>query len=127
MLADQKGKVIMVDFWATWCPPCVENFPHTVGLANLYCDQGLAMISVSLDDPDDFTKVNRFLVTQRATFFPTLISKDGGGTASVEAFELEESVPHYRLYDRQGKLRHSWNGTPEDIEERIKELLAESP
>lgn len=127
LVAGQKGKVVMVDFWATWCPPCVENFPHTVGLAEKYGGQGLAMISVSLDDPDDFAKVNRFLVGQRATFFPTIISKDGGGSASVDAFELDESVPHYRLYDRQGKLRYQWNGTPDDIEQRIEELIAESP
>jgi thiol-disulfide isomerase/thioredoxin len=126
LIASNKGKVVIVDFWATWCPPCVDNFPHTVGMANKYRDQGVAMISVSLDDPDDFAKVNRFLVGQRATFFPTIISKDGGGSASVDAFELDESVPHYRLYDRQGKLRYKWNGTPDDLEEKIQELLAES-
>ena len=127
LIASNKGKVVIVDFWATWCPPCVDNFPHTVGMANKYRDQGVAMISVSLDDPDDFAKVNRFLVGQRATFFPTIISKDGGGSASVDAFELDESVPHYRLYDRQGKLRYKWNGTPDDLEEKIQELIAESP
>jgi thiol-disulfide isomerase/thioredoxin len=126
MIAEQRGKVVLVDFWATWCTPCVEGFPHTVGLANKYRGQGLAAISVSLDDPADFVKVNRFLVTQKANF-PHLISKYGGGTDSMDAFELDAAVPHYRLYDRAGKLRYQWNGMPDDLEEKVEELLAEQP
>src|SRR5688572_26243833 len=48
-----KGEVVFVDFWATWCGPCVEGFPHTVELSQKYKGQGLATIAVSFDELKD--------------------------------------------------------------------------
>jgi len=49
-LASFRGKVILLDFWATWCEPCREEIPHFVELQNKYGDQGLQIIGVSMDD-----------------------------------------------------------------------------
>ena len=49
-LADLKGKVVLVDFWATWCPPCVASFPTLRQLAREYKDRGFAILGVNLDD-----------------------------------------------------------------------------
>jgi len=49
-LSDYRGKVVLLDFWATWCDPCREETPHLVELQNKYRDQGLQIIGVSMDD-----------------------------------------------------------------------------
>src|SRR5262245_34968320 len=67
-IAEHKGQVVFVDFWATWCLPCVEGFPHTVSLAKEYKKQGLATIAVSFDQIDDEPKVREFLAKQGADF-----------------------------------------------------------
>ena len=123
------GQVVFVDFWATWCGPCKEQFPHTVELAHKYKDQGLAVISVSCDDADQQDEVLAFLKSKGADF-DNLISTHGIDT--IDVLEIAGgALPHYRIYDRQGKLVKSFgpdpdNGvTPEEIEVFVKEALAQ--
>jgi thiol-disulfide isomerase/thioredoxin len=49
-LSDYRGKLVLLDFWATWCDPCREEIPHFVELQNKYRDQGLQIVGVSMDD-----------------------------------------------------------------------------
>jgi cytochrome c biogenesis protein CcmG/thiol:disulfide interchange protein DsbE len=51
-LSDHRGKVIVLDFWATWCEPCKEEIPHFVEMQNRYAAQGLQVIGISMDDED---------------------------------------------------------------------------
>ena len=51
-IASHRGKVVLVDFWATWCLACTELFPHTVALHHRFADDGLVVLSVSFDDPE---------------------------------------------------------------------------
>jgi thiol-disulfide isomerase/thioredoxin len=109
VLAKHKGQPILVDFWATWCVPCTEQFPHTVELHAKYAAKGLAVVSVSLDDPADEAKVKAFLEKQRATF-DNLLSKWGGDGPSFENFDIRAgTIPHYKLYDRDGQLRETFS------------------
>ncbi|XZE21736.1 TlpA family protein disulfide reductase [Pirellulaceae bacterium SH449] len=134
-LAKSQGSVVLVDFWATWCGPCVQQFPHTVQLAAMHEAEGLKVFTVTMDEPDDEQSVSDFLKRKNAQL-ATLLTPYGAGAEFVEAFGLRGDVPFYRLYDRQGTLRYSFSGDPEGIEngepveridERVQELLQESP
>ena len=119
-----KGEVVFVDFWATWCGPCVEGFPHTVELSKKYKGQGLATIAVSFDSLENEGAVREFLKKQGAEFDHLLSKYDGVSQKAAIDFDVE-ALPQYRLYDRQGKLRHKWEGKSEEIEPAIQTLLAE--
>jgi len=124
LIAKNKGKVVFVDYWATFCGPCKKNFPHTVELHKKHKGDGLVVVSVAFDLLEDKERALDFLKKQGATF-DNLISKyDGGGSDANDAFGIGP-LPHLRLYDRQGKLRYKWEGKAADLDAKVKELLAE--
>ncbi len=128
VLEQKQGQVVLVDFWATWCEPCMKLFPHTVELHERFAEKGLAVIAVSLDDPDDRDSVRTFLQEQGAAF-DNFISSHGIGPASFEAFAIEDgAVPHFKLYDRKGNLYRTFSSgasplSPREIDRAIEQLL----
>jgi thiol-disulfide isomerase/thioredoxin len=124
LIAKNKGKVVFVDYWATFCGPCKKNFPHTVELHKKHKGDGLVVVSVAFDLLEDKDRALDFLKKQGATF-DNLISKyDGGGSDANDAFGIGP-LPHLRLYDRKGKLRYKWEGKATDLDAKVKELLVE--
>jgi thiol-disulfide isomerase/thioredoxin len=127
LIASHKGKVVLVDYWATWCGPCVANFPHTVELAKKLKTDGLATIAVSFDLFEDEPKVRDFLAKQGANFDNLISSHNAIGQKPAEDFDIGP-LPEYRLYDRQGKLRQKWESGVEqaELDKKVAELLAET-
>ncbi len=131
VLAGYRGKVVLVDFWATWCLACIQQFPHTVALHEQFADDGLAVISVSFDQPESKPAVLEFLRKQQATF-DNFISRYGAGVESAERFGLPGSLPQLLLFDRRGELAYTFpepqSGVdPEQIDRAVKELLEAAP
>ena len=136
LLAEQQGKVVLVDFWATWCGPCLQQLPHTAELATKHAGDGLVVVTVSVDEPEDEVKAAK-RVAELVGDAPVthLRSNLGGGSAAMEAFEIGSgSAPHYKLFDRAGKLREVFENdptaerqfTPDDIDAAVANLLAEA-
>src|ERR1700674_3719348 len=72
-----KGKVVLINFWATWCKPCVKEFPDLVKLYNTYKDKGFSMVLISADVPEEIkSKVIPFLNTQGVDFLTYYIGFD---------------------------------------------------
>jgi thiol-disulfide isomerase/thioredoxin len=123
-----RGKVLLIDYWATWCEPCKELFPHTVALSRELADHGLAVVSLSLDDADAEPEVLRFLTANRATF-ENLRARTGASPESATAFGIENgAIPFLQLYDRTGKLRKTFPAPvkPAEVEKAVRQLLAEA-
>jgi thiol-disulfide isomerase/thioredoxin len=115
-LAKHRGQVVLVDYWATWCIPCMELFGHTVELSRQWADRGLTVMSVSLDMSASQPAVLKFLRSKGATF-ENFMSTYGAGTRSVEAFELGEgTLPMLKLYDRDGRLAQSFGGNGDPVD-----------
>lgn len=126
IVAKQLGKVVVVDFWATWCGPCVKQFPHTVELSKKYADRGLVAISMSFDELDQKEKAIEFLKSSHATITNLISLLDGPSPEQMEAYQISEgSIPHFKVYDRQGKLRKTFSSANQEMEGLIEELLSE--
>jgi thiol-disulfide isomerase/thioredoxin len=129
-LTKLRGNVVLVDFWATWCAPCIEKFPHLVALHRKYGDRGLAVVGVSLNTPEEESQVREFLA-QNEAHFENLLSKYDSGVRAIKGFGLPGPIPCYRVYDRSGVLirefvvdpRSAKQFTVEDIEAAIVDLL----
>jgi len=95
-LKNLRGKVVLVNFWATWCPPCRKEMPDMEELYRHFGSQGLVILAISDEEPD---KVRPFIAAQKYTL-PILL--DNG--RKVNAMFVVGGIPNSFLYDRAGKL-----------------------
>lgn len=111
-IAARKGKVVVVNFWATWCIPCVQEFPDLVALQKKYKAKGLDLITVSFDETSDLkTRVQPFLAKNKLTT-GTYINKTGSDFDEEYLNQLEPKadpnaavgLPRTYVFDRSGKL-----------------------
>jgi peroxiredoxin len=99
-LADLRGKVVLLDFWATWCPPCVEEVPALVATYEKFRDQGFEIVGISLDK--DRKALDAFTAEHKMTW-PQFFDGKGWDNELAQRFKIQ-SVPTMWLLDREGKL-----------------------
>ena len=118
-----KGRVILLDFWASWCVPCKASFPVMEDLHKRFADRGLSIIAVSTDDTRE--AMDRFLKSH-PTSFTTVRDANQKLVAAADV----ETMPTSLLIDRTGKIRFLHNGfngdkTAKEYADEIEMLLKE--
>jgi cytochrome c biogenesis protein CcmG/thiol:disulfide interchange protein DsbE len=118
-LADLKGKVVLLDFWATWCPPCREEIPDFVSLQKQYGKQGLQVVGISVDKGGT-EGVVKFMDENKINY-PILMSEG----ATEKAYGGIRAIPTTFLIDRKGNIVKKYIGgtSKETFEKDLKALL----
>jgi thiol-disulfide isomerase/thioredoxin len=128
VLAAHRGKIVVVDNWATWCPPCRAEFPEMVKLHHDYAGKAIVCMSVSLDQPADQAKALAFL-QEKGAAFPNFLIDD------LEAWADKwniKGIPVVLVFDRSGKLLRKFDRddpdkqfTYADVEKYVAELVGQ--
>jgi len=121
-LASQKGKVILLDFWATWCPPCKVEIPWFVEFQQKYGPKGLVVIGVSVDDPASALKPfgEKFKVN-----YPLLVGDGRDDIKGPRGYNAAWGLPKTLVIGRDGNIcrTHVGLSVKEHFEQQIKSLL----
>ena len=117
--ADYKGKVVVLNFWATWCLPCRREIPDFIALQKEYGDRGLVFVGVALDD--EGVSVVKPFAKEAGINYPLVI----GDETVVKAYEGVEVYPTTYVINRNGTIvsRHLGSLTKAEMEQEIKPLL----
>ena len=114
-LSDLKGKIVLIDFWATWCGPCREELPIIEKLHREFKDKNLVVLGISNEDRDT---IEKFLKNNPLTF-PILLDEKGKVAKSYRVV----AIPRLLLIDKTGKIRKDILGYNPRNEEILRELI----
>ena len=118
-----RGRIVLIDFWATWCAPCRKSMPELQKLHDTYSKDGFTVLGLSIDEGGP-AKVKKFMAAKKYSY---PIALDSEKTPTWEAYGVK-GVPSAYLVDREGKIVAEWRGVvdPTQIEAAVKNLLAEA-
>ncbi len=120
-LESLKGRVVLLDFWATWCAPCRKSMPELQALHARYAARGLTVLGVSIDEKAD-AKVKK-LVKDKGFTYPVAV--DSASQPAWQAYRVK-SIPAAYLIDRDGHIVAQWTGAAapaEELEARVRALV----
>ena len=117
--SDFKGKVLVLDFYATWCAPCRRSVPHLIELQKKFGDQGLQVIGLNVGGPDDLKEVPAF-AQEFGIQYPLAVPDD-----ELVSFLLSDNdaIPQTFIFDRQGQLAERLIGYGPPAAERLDKAI----
>lgn len=120
-LHDDRGKTVLLNFWATWCPPCREEVPALVRLSEKYKTNGLKIVGISLDS-ENVALINKFINDFKINY-PVVLTVPGS------LLSRQETVPVTLLVDKDSRLIKKYVGAADEelLEKDIRELLELKP
>ncbi|MBZ5535907.1 MAG: TlpA family protein disulfide reductase [Acidobacteriia bacterium] len=121
-----KGKIVVINMWATWCVPCRKEFPILVQLYQQYKSRGMELLAISNDDFQNLEDVKDFVREQHAQFPAFIVDPDGANDLREAIYpEWTGGLPSTFFFDRHGDLKGKILGMldREEFEDRIKPLL----
>jgi len=120
------GKVVLVDFWATWCAPCRKSMPRLQALHDRYVARGFTVLGISIDTGKNAAKVKRFATARKITY---PIAIDSEKTSAWGRFGVK-AVPAAFLVDAKGQIVAQWTGALADdaeLDGRLAAMLGRTP
>ncbi|MDP8988641.1 MAG: TlpA family protein disulfide reductase [Acidobacteriota bacterium] len=120
-LADYKGKVVLLNFWATWCGPCKVEIPWFIEFNKTYKDRGLAVVGVSLDD-DGWKSVKPYLAEKKIDYTVVV-----GNDSVSKSYGDVDSLPTTFIIDQDGRIAFTHTGlvSKDTYEKEILSLLGD--
>lgn len=110
-LGQWTGKVVVINFWATWCPPCLEEIPHLVRMQSRFGTQGLQFVGIAIDEME---KVKRF-VEEKGINYPIVVGQLDAIELSKAAGNERGGLPYTLVLDRSGRVvSQHYGGLTED-------------
>jgi thiol-disulfide isomerase/thioredoxin len=123
-LSDVKGKVVIVDFWATWCSPCLMSIPELVDLQDKYRAKGLVVVGISVDDDDKISKGELLAFKEKMRINYPILRANNKVYEDYFGRTSGFSIPTLFVIDREGKVRDRLVGfAPGVVERSVKNLL----
>ncbi len=126
LLTRHRGQVVLLNFWATWCEPCRQEFAWLNNLVERYHHRGLVVLAVSVDIPSAYLQVRKFLGQQKPTF-PTYVKEPGDEEAFINAVDASwtGALPATFVYNVTGKRVRSMIGeqTRDAFDAAVRDLL----
>ncbi|MDD5323290.1 MAG: TlpA disulfide reductase family protein [Methylococcales bacterium] len=105
-ISEWQGKILIINFWATWCPPCLKEIPEFIALQQQFIGKGVQFIGIAIDDQN---AVEDYLVSTKINY-PILIGGVNGIALAHQLGNSVDAVPFTLIVDRQGQIIHRHPG-----------------